>query len=62
MNIPINDIRGNIPVDGRRVQNYEQMMKKFQKLNAEYNKMANQGYIQKEKDEQSVFQRHDWNK
>ena len=29
MNIPINDIRGNIPVDGRRVQSYEQMMKKF---------------------------------
>jgi hypothetical protein len=52
MNIPINDIRGNIPVNGQRVQNYEQMMKKFQKLNAEYNKMANQGYTQKEKDDE----------
>jgi hypothetical protein len=52
MNVPINDIRGNIPVDGRRVHSYEQMMKKFQKLNAEYNKMANQGYIQREKDDE----------
>ena len=50
MNVPNLDIRGEVPVNGRRVANYEQMMKRFNQLNSEYNKMANQGYAQKEKD------------
>ena len=54
MNVPNLDIRGEVPVNGRRVANYEQMMKRFNQLNAEYNKMANQGYAQKEKDNELV--------
>lgn len=50
MNVPNLDIRGEVPVNGRRVANYEQMMKRFNQLNSEYNKMAIQGYAQKEKD------------
>lgn len=48
------DLRVEPQRNGQRNESYEQIMKKFARLNDEYNKMANQGYIQKEKDD-SIF-------
>ena len=41
------DIRDGIRIDRTSVVNYEKMMKKFNQLNDEYNKMAINGYIEK---------------